>query len=96
MRSVAKGTLEMKGFRAFPPEYHNQDPNMCPDGKVVTNGEERLEKWGVCFGRYYELETRHHMSSLGERVMGNLNKEFKWVSTLGGGRERGLRGGGRD
>ncbi|GMH54488.1 hypothetical protein TrRE_jg10907, partial [Triparma retinervis] len=78
LRSLALGTLTVAGFRAFPPEYKNPSPQTCPDGRDVAAKEDRLAMWGVCYDRYYKLETAHHMSSLGGTVMGGLNREFKW------------------
>ena len=51
LRTEAKKTLEMETFRALPPDYENENPHQCPDGRIIHDEKDRLEKWGVCFNR---------------------------------------------
>ena len=63
LRSMSTSELIMESFRAFPPEYTPVDKFSCPDGSVVKNESERLQRWGACFNRYYRLDTVYHMST---------------------------------
>jgi len=55
LRSLSRRELCMKTFRAYPPEYSSPVTHECPDGSVVKKEQERLEKWGTCWNRYYEV-----------------------------------------
>ena len=55
LRSTHLGIPEIKAFRAYPPEYNSPVSNECPDGSVETSEQQRLELWGSCWNRYYEL-----------------------------------------
>jgi COP9 signalosome complex subunit 5 len=55
LRSNALHNPELKAFRAYPPEYNSSVKNECPDGTVESSEQIRLEKWGSCWNRYYEL-----------------------------------------
>lgn len=46
----------LKAFRAYPPEYNHPVAHQCPDGSIETNEQKRLEQWGSCWNRYYELK----------------------------------------
>jgi COP9 signalosome complex subunit 5 len=81
LRSLAKGRPEMGAFRAFPPEYTG-NADETPDGKIVKDDAARVERWGVCWGRYHELEIEYFMSSLSENVLSVLSKKFLWMTNL--------------
>ena len=55
LRSIHLGIPEMKAFRAYPPEYNSPVANECPDGSVEASEQQRLELWGSCWNRYYEM-----------------------------------------
>lgn len=55
LRSVHTGTPELKAFRAYPPEFTSPTPNECPDSSIEVSERQRLELWGSCWSRYYEL-----------------------------------------
>lgn len=55
LRSAHQTSPELKAFRVYPPEYNPPVPNECPDGSIETNEQQRLELWGSCWNRYYEL-----------------------------------------
>lgn len=55
LRSTHLGIPELKAFRAYPPEYNSPVANECPDGSVETSEQQRLELWGSCWNRYYEM-----------------------------------------
>lgn len=55
LRSTHLGVPELKAFRAYPPEYNSPVNNECPDGSVEVVDQQRLELWGSCWNRYYEL-----------------------------------------
>ena len=59
LRSIHRSAPELKAFRAYPPEYNSPTPNECPDGSVEASEQTRLEHWGSCWNRYYELTTIH-------------------------------------
>jgi len=83
LRSLAKGVPEVKAFRAYPPEYNSPVANECPDGVVVGKEKTRLEKWGSCWARYYELEVDYFMSRSARHVMDILTQNFLWMRNLG-------------
>lgn len=82
LRSLAKSHPELGAFRAYPPEF-TAPPNECPDGKVVTDDTTRVEHWGACWNRYYQLEVEYFMSSQAKAVIGILSKNYLWMRTLG-------------
>jgi COP9 signalosome complex subunit 5 len=55
LRSTVLQNPELKAFRAFPPEYNSPVANECPDGSIEVSEQQRLELWGSCWNRYYEL-----------------------------------------
>jgi len=82
LRSLAKNIPELKAFRVYPPTY-TAPPNECPDGSVVTDNNARLEVWGSCWNRYYELEIEYFISSSASKILGTLTQNFLWMRTLG-------------
>jgi COP9 signalosome complex subunit 5 len=56
LRSFHLQKPEIKAFRAYPPEYNSPVHNECPDGSIQPIEQFRLEQWGSCWNRYYELE----------------------------------------
>ena len=83
LRSLAKNVPEMKAFRAYPPEYNSPVTNECPDGSVIDDEQARLERWGSCWSRYYELDVETYMSGSARNIMGILTNNFLWMRTLG-------------
>jgi len=81
LRSMAKETPQVKAFRVYPPEYSSSVANECPDGSIIADEKERLEKWGSCCNRYYELDIDYFMSNSARRVMDILTKNL-WMNTL--------------
>jgi COP9 signalosome complex subunit 5 len=55
LRSTHLQIPVIKAFRAYPPEYKSSVHNECPDGSVEPSEQQRLELWGSCWARYYEL-----------------------------------------
>jgi len=83
LRSLAKNNPEVKAFRVYPPEYNSPIANECPDGSVLLKERTRLEKWGSCWSRYYELEVEYFMSKSARHVMNILTNNFLWMRNLG-------------
>ena len=73
---------ELKAFRAYPPEYTSPVANECPDGSIQPSEQLRLEHWGSCWNRYYELEVEYYMSSVSRNVLEQLTKNYLWMKTL--------------
>jgi len=52
---------------------------------------ERLDKWGSCWRRYYQLETSFYISDLAESVIRRITENSFWkenfTNTLGGSKE---------
>lgn len=65
IRSYHYSIPELKAFRAYPPEYNSPMENECPDGTIETTDQQRLELWGSCWNRYYELVRFQYMHCLG-------------------------------
>jgi len=81
LRSLAKGRPELMAFRAYPPDY--MPPNHeTPDGIVVPEERNRIEKWGACWNRYYKLEISYFMSTLARNTLGVLRDNFMWMDPL--------------
>ena len=83
LRSLLKDKPEVKAFRVYPPEYNSPIVNQCPDGSIIEEEKLRLEKWGSCWSRYYELEVEYFMSNSSRNVMDILTKKFLWMKNLG-------------
>lgn len=82
LRSTHLGVPQLKAFRAFPPEYTSPVVNQCPDGSVETSEQTRLEHWGSCWNRYYELSCDYYMSSTSRYVLERLTQNYLWTTTL--------------
>eukprot|EP00540_Astrosyne_radiata_P017405 CAMPEP_0116839992 /NCGR_PEP_ID=MMETSP0418-20121206/10082_1 /TAXON_ID=1158023 /ORGANISM="Astrosyne radiata, Strain 13vi08-1A" /LENGTH=356 /DNA_ID=CAMNT_0004470179 /DNA_START=6 /DNA_END=1076 /DNA_ORIENTATION=+ len=83
LRSLHKALPELKAFRAYPPEYNSPVENECPNGSVEHSEQTRLELWGSCWNRYYELGIEYFMSSHARHVMEHLTQDYLWMRTLG-------------
>lgn len=81
LRSAHLETPELKAFRAYPPEF-NPPANECPDGSKQTSEQTRLELWGSCWNRYYELQVEYYMSNASRKVLESLTKDYLWIRTL--------------
>lgn len=82
LRSHNLETPELKAFRAYPPEYVSPALNECPDGSVESSEQTRLEHWGSCWNRYYELSVEYYMSSTSRNVLQQLTQDYLWIRTL--------------
>lgn len=83
LRSLVKNRPEIKAFRVYPPEYNSPIVNECPDGSIIQDEKTRLEKWGSCWSRYYELKVDYFMSTSARNVMDILTRNFLWMRNLG-------------
>eukprot|EP00523_Entomoneis_sp_CCMP467_P000332 CAMPEP_0168746642 /NCGR_PEP_ID=MMETSP0724-20121128/15255_1 /TAXON_ID=265536 /ORGANISM="Amphiprora sp., Strain CCMP467" /LENGTH=392 /DNA_ID=CAMNT_0008794425 /DNA_START=41 /DNA_END=1222 /DNA_ORIENTATION=- len=81
LRSAAMEIPELKAFRAYPPEY-SPKANEMPDGQIEPREKIRLEYWGSCWNRYYELDVEYFMSSVSRTVMERLTQDYLWMRTL--------------
>jgi hypothetical protein len=82
LRSTHQGIPEIKAFRAFPPEYQSPVSFECPDGSTEPSEKLRLEHWGSCWNRYYELGVEYYMSSTSRTVLEALTSNYLWISNL--------------
>uniref|UniRef100_A0A7S2WTE4 COP9 signalosome complex subunit 5 n=1 Tax=Rhizochromulina marina TaxID=1034831 RepID=A0A7S2WTE4_9STRA len=82
LRSLAKSHPEFGAFRTYPPEFE-AGRNETPDGSNVVDDQKRVEKWGVCWNRYYKLDIEYFMSAQAKAVIAILSKNFLWMRTLG-------------
>lgn len=83
LRSIHCSTPELKAFRAYPPEYNSPVLNQCPDGSIESSEQARLEHWGSCWNRYYELNVEYYMSTTARGILEQLTKDYLWMRTLG-------------
>ena len=81
LRSAHLEQPELKAFRAYPPEF-SPPANECPDGSKQANEQTRLELWGSCWNRYYELQVEYFMSDASRKVLESLTKNYMWIRTL--------------
>nr|CCA18128.1 COP9 signalosome complex subunit 5 putative [Albugo laibachii Nc14] len=81
LRSLSKKRPEMGAFRVYPPEYL-APVDETPDGRIVSDDASRIERWGSCWNRYYELQVDHFISSLGSQIVQVLTEEVLWMRTL--------------
>jgi len=81
LRSFAKNTAELSAFRAYPPTA-TPPANQCPDGSVVAEDARRVEVWGSCWNRYYELKVEYFMSGQAKAIIDILNHSHLWARTL--------------
>jgi len=84
LRSIHRSTPELKAFRAYPPEYNSPINSECPNGTVEASEQTRLEHWGSCWNRYYELDVEYFMSSTARGILEQLTQDYLWMRTLGG------------
>eukprot|EP00934_Nitzschia_sp_Nitz4_P005105 Nitzschia sp. Nitz4//scaffold173_size47512//5875//7002//NITZ4_007152-RA/size47512-processed-gene-0.32-mRNA-1//-1//CDS//3329538784//5095//frame0 len=82
LRSSHLGVPEIKAFRVYPPEYQSSIEFECPDGSVQRSEQSRLELWGSCWNRYYELSVEYYMSSTSRSVLNSLTQDYLWISNL--------------
>jgi COP9 signalosome complex subunit 5 len=82
LRSFHLQKPEIKAFRAYPPEYNSPIANECPDGSIQPVEQLRLEQWGSCWNRYYELQVEYYMSSTSRAVLEQLTQDYLWMRTL--------------
>lgn len=82
LRSTHMGIPELKAFRAFPPEFTSPVTNQCPDGTIEHSEQVRLEHWGSCWNRYYELGIEYYMSTASRHVLEQLTQNYLWTTTL--------------
>lgn len=80
--SMHTGTPQLKAFRAYPPEYQSPIANECPDGSIVPSEKQRLEKWGSCWNRYYELKVEYYMSDASRSILGDLTQNYLWMKSF--------------
>ena len=80
--SMHTGSPQLKAFRAYPPEYQSAIPNECPDGKIVPSEKHRLELWGSCWNRYYELKVEYYMSEASRAILGDLTQDYLWMKSF--------------
>jgi COP9 signalosome complex subunit 5 len=73
---------ELKAFRAYPPEYNSPVTDECPNGSIESSEQLRLEQWGSCWNRYYELEVEYYMSNTSRKVLEQLTQDYLWMRTL--------------
>lgn len=50
LRSQARGEPELGAYRCYPPQY-TPPPMQGPDGKIWTDHNALLERWGQCYAR---------------------------------------------
>lgn len=81
LRSVAYGKPEIGAFRVYPPEY-SPPANELPDGTFETSDSLRVEKWGSCWNRYYQLETVYFMSSLAQKTLDVIRDKYLWANSI--------------
>ena len=79
LRSKAQQTPELKAFRAYPPEYSSPVNNECPDGSILGSEQARLEHWGSCWNRYYELNVEYFMSQVSRATLERLTSNYLWM-----------------
>ena len=81
IRGLHKNEPQVKAFRAYPPEYKSTVHNQCPDGSVEADERIRLEKWGSCWDRYYEIDVDYFMSEAAKNVLDVLTQNL-WMRAL--------------
>ena len=82
LRSMHLGTPQLKAFRAYPPEYQSKIANECPDGSIITSERVRLERWGSCWNRYYEMNVEYYMSDASRSILGDLTQNYLWMKSF--------------
>lgn len=89
LRSMIRGIPELKAFRAFPPEYSptvrlpdGSSTMTCPDGRIVFDEKSRLERWGNCWNRYYQLDVDYYMSVHARRILNHWKNKHLWMKHL--------------
>lgn len=81
LRTLHLNEPQLKAFRAYPPEYSSPALNQCPDGTIEADERVRLEKWGSCWNRYYEIQVEYFMSTAAKNIMDVLTQNL-WMRGL--------------
>lgn len=81
LRSISKGRPEIGAFRTFPGGY-NQGKLVAPDGVKHADEASITERWGNAYLSYASLEVEFFSSSLADRMLGMLSRDFLWQRTL--------------
>ena len=81
LRSAAKNSAALAAFRAYPPAY-TPPANQCPDGEICADDARRVEVWGSCWHRYYQLALEYFMSNQARAIVDVLNRSHLWAKTL--------------
>lgn len=81
LRSVALRVPEMACFRVYPPT-HKPPQYMTPDGDEGGDDKANQSRWGMSYGRYYQLEIEYFMSEWGVSMLKELSKDKLWVQVL--------------
>ena len=81
LRSAAKNSAALAAFRAYPPAY-TPPANQCPDGEICADDARRVEVWGSCWHRYYQLDLEYFMSNQARAIVDVLNRSHLWAKTL--------------
>ena len=68
-------------IQVYPPDY-NPPLNETPDGTICIDDKLRIEKWGACWNRYYELDVSYFMSQLSLKTLGILKSNFSWQGSF--------------
>jgi len=71
----------MMCFRTHDPSY-SPPLNECPDGTIEADEKVRLQKWGICWNRYYRLDISYYMSSLAQNTLGILKNSALWMNSF--------------
>lgn len=82
LRSTHLQQPELKAFRAYPPDHTSPIPYECPDGTAEPIEQARLERWGSCWSRYYELSIECGTTPACRRVLEQLTQTYRWIRTF--------------
>lgn len=81
LRSIARGTVEMGCFMAYPATY-TPPANQCPDGTIEPNQDVRRKRWGFGADRYYALESSVFGGSVVLHSLHMMVRNHLWVRRL--------------
>lgn len=79
--SLARNAPELMAFRVYPPEY-TAPTDETPNGQIVRDDRKRIEQWGACWNRYYQLEVQFFVSAMAEATLHALRNKFLWYGPL--------------
>jgi COP9 signalosome complex subunit 5 len=79
-RSLARQELDIGCYRVYSQRHTNtQAANICPDGTICNDSQQRIMRWGASYQRYYSLKISYYLSTLGRQLLDAIDEKNFWM-----------------